>query len=219
MLPRGRFVCHYAPLNPAFSDAEFTAHLTRLRPRAVIVPERSFEGVRDCATALGIDIIDLVSRVTDPAGTFSLVRQGDSLVPPRNPEWNTADDYALVLLTSGSTVEPKAVPLRVRHLLAYARASGEHYGLGPTDRCLHVMPMFHGHGLKSSLFVPLVNGSGVIISPDFDVATFFQQMKALRPTSYWLRRRSTRPSMDGSTRSATAWARGSRLTTWDPRMR
>jgi len=46
------------------------------------------------------------------------------------------------------------------------------------------MPMFHGHGLKSSLFVPLVNGSGVIISPDFDVASFFQQMKALRPTWY-----------------------------------
>ena len=77
----------------------------------------------------------------------------------------------------------EAVPLRVRHLLAYARASGEHYGLVPTDRCLHVMPMFHGHGLKSSLLVPLANGSGVIISPDFDVATFFQQMKALRPTS------------------------------------
>ena len=174
----------YVPLNPAFSDAEFTAHLTKLRPRAVIVPERSFDGVRNCATALGIGVIDLVSRITDRAGTFSLVRQGDPSAPPREPEWNAADDYALVLLTSGSTVEPKAVPLRVRHLLAYARVSGEHYRLVPTDRCLHVMPMFHGHGLKSSLLVPLVNGSGVIISPDFDVATFFQQMKSLRPTWY-----------------------------------
>jgi len=174
----------YAPLNPAFSDAEFTAHLSKLRPSAVIVPEGSFNGVRDCATALGIGVIDLVSRITDRAGTFSLVRQDGSPVPPRTAEWNTADDYALVLLTSGSTVEPKAVPLRVRHLLAYARASGEHYGLVPTDRCLHVMPMFHGHGLKSSLLVPLANGSSVIISPDFDVATFFQQMRALRPTWY-----------------------------------
>jgi thioesterase domain-containing protein len=99
-------------------------------------------------------------------------------------EWNTAEDFALVLLTSGSTAEPKAVPLRVRHLLAYARVSGAHYGLGTNDRCLHIMPMFHGHGLKSCLLVPLANGSGVIVSPDFDVPMFFQLLNAMRPTWY-----------------------------------
>jgi acyl-CoA synthetase (AMP-forming)/AMP-acid ligase II/thioesterase domain-containing protein/acyl carrier protein len=194
VLPRGpeTAVCYlgvascatYIPLNSEFSEAEMTRYLTQLRPAAVIVQEGRFDDARRCAVALGVGVINLVSRTTDVAGMFSLARQEGPLGPPRRPIWNGADDYALVLLTSGSTAKHKAVPLRVRHLLAYALAGGKHYALGPTDRCLHVMPMFHGHGLKSSLLVSVANGSGVIISPHFDVPTFFQQMKALRPTWY-----------------------------------
>jgi acyl-CoA synthetase (AMP-forming)/AMP-acid ligase II/thioesterase domain-containing protein/acyl carrier protein len=174
----------YVPLNPDFSESEFTSYLTQLRPAALIVPEGHGRAARACASALGIRVVDLVARMSDPAGTFSLVSRDARDVPRRIGGWNADDDIALVLLTSGSTAEPKAVPLRVRHLIAYARMSGEHYALGPGDRCLHVMPMFHGHGLKSCLLVPLANGSGVIASPDFDIPTFFQQMNAMRPTWY-----------------------------------
>ena len=174
----------YVPLNPDASETEFTRDFTRLRPAALIVPEGHARVARGCARVLGIPIIDLVSRVSDPAGTFSLRGAAGAGTPGPVRGWNSAEDIALVLLTSGSTAEPKAVPLRVRHLLAYARAAGEHFALTSEDRCLHVMPMFHGHGLKSSLLVPLANGSGVITSPDFDVPTFFEQLKAMRPTWY-----------------------------------
>src|SRR6185295_17910349 len=76
------------------------------------------------------------------------------------------------------------VPVRQRTLLAYARAAGAHFQLDVTDRGLHVMPMFHGHGLKSSLVVPLANGSGVICSDGFDLPSFFRQLVEFRPTWY-----------------------------------
>jgi acyl-CoA synthetase (AMP-forming)/AMP-acid ligase II/thioesterase domain-containing protein len=176
----------YVPLNPDYTEAEFAAYLTKLRPKAVILPEGGGRTARRCAESLGLSIIDLVTETTRPAGSFRMLLPGG---PPGRPDpktagWNGPDDLALVLLTSGSTSEHKLVPLRVRHLLAYAQAAGKHYGFGPGDRCLHVMPMFHGHGLKSSLLVPLANGSSVICPPSFDIPSFFQQMRALRPTWY-----------------------------------
>ena len=185
-------VCHLGvsmcamcmPMDPDFSEAEFTRYLTQLRPAAMIVAEGHSRAARACATALGIRVIDLVSRSSDPAGTFSLVSPEGLDGPRRVGQWNTAEDMALVLLTSGSTAAPKAVPLRVRHLIAYARVFGDHYALSAHDRCLHVMPMFHGHGVKSGIIVSLLNGSGVIASPGFDVPTFFQQMQSMRPTWY-----------------------------------
>ena len=75
----------YVPLNPAFSHAEFTANLTKLRPSAVIVPERRFDGVRDCATALeSTTSISLHGLPIEPGRSRSCTRR--YLLPPRNPD-------------------------------------------------------------------------------------------------------------------------------------
>ena len=60
------------------------------------------------------------------------------------------------------------------------------------------MPMFHGHGLKSSFLVPLVCGSGVICSGEFDIPSFFRQMiESLRDVVF-------RGIVDSSCRSCNA---------------
>jgi len=196
ILPRGpeTAICYlgvaacaiYVPLNPDFTESEFTAHLTRLRPKAVILPHGGGDVARRCAERLELAVVDLVAETTRPAGWFHLEPTGRPIAAPdsKTLAWNGEDDVALVLLTSGSTSDHKLVPLKVRHLLAYAQAAGKHYGLGSRDRCLHVMPMFHGHGLMSSLLIPLANGSGVICSPHFDIPSFFEEMRTLRPTWY-----------------------------------
>jgi len=172
----------YAPLNPDYTEAEFRAYLTKLRPKAIILPAGNKGAARSSAEALDITVIDLAADSAKPAGSFSLLSRaiGRSI----SPEWNGAEDLALVLLTSGTTSEQKLVPMRQRHLLAYADSLAKHYGLGASDRCLHVMPMFHGHGLKSTLMAPLASGSGVICSREFDIPSFFEQMRLLRPTWY-----------------------------------
>ena len=172
----------HVPLNPDYTGAEFAKYFSRLRPKALILPADDRSAARDCAAMLGIPVIDLVIDAAQAAGTFSLTSRESAR--PAAGAWNTQDDVALVLLTSGITSEPKLVPMRQRHLLAYARASREHYRLTSADRGLHVMPMFHGHGLKSSLFVPLACGSGVVCAPGFDIPSFFRQIAEFRPTWY-----------------------------------
>jgi acyl-CoA synthetase (AMP-forming)/AMP-acid ligase II len=172
----------HVPLNPAYSEAEFARYLAKLRPVALIVAAHDMGAARRSAVALGIPVIDLVPAAGLASGSFTLCH-----LDRREPvarAWNTADDVALVLLTSGTTSEQKFVPIRQRHLLAYARASADHYRLDARDRGLHVMPMYHGHGLKSSLLAPLACGSGVIVSHEFSVASFFRQMTELHATWY-----------------------------------
>ena len=170
------------PLNPAYSEDEFDRYLRHIRPRALIVGEGSGGVARRVAVSLGIAIVDLVTSPGQPCGVFTL--RSDHHGTSAQPEWGGADDTAFILLTSGSTGRARLVPLRQRILLTYARAMQTYYNLGSTDRCLHVMPMFHGHGVKSSLLNPLIAGGGVVCPDRFDVTTFFACLEAFRPTWY-----------------------------------
>ena len=172
----------HVPLNPEYSESEFTRYLGQLRPSALIVDTADLGRARHAASALGIMIVELVRADDGVAGDFEL--RFPDCGSPIAREWNTAEDFGLVLLTSGTTSGSKLVPIRHRHLLAYARAGREHYRLQSGDRGLHVMPMFHGHGLKSALLVPLASGSGVICSLGFDMPAFFRQLVELRATWY-----------------------------------
>ena len=60
-----------------------------------------------------------------------------------------ADDVALFLHTSGTTSRPKGVPLNQGNLVASLANIAATYELGPKDRSLLVMPLFHVHGLMA----------------------------------------------------------------------
>ena len=46
--------------------------------------------------------------------------------------------------------------------------------LGPTDRCLLILPLFHVNGILVSVLMPLLAGASVVIGDRFDPATFFE---------------------------------------------
>jgi acyl-CoA synthetase (AMP-forming)/AMP-acid ligase II/thioesterase domain-containing protein/acyl carrier protein len=171
----------YAPLNPEYAEDEFDRYFARLRPVAVIVPADAGTAVRNSATRSRIRIIELVG-MDSAAGEFELrcsVASGCA-----EPRWGTSEDLALILLTSGMTDQPKVVPMKHRHLIAHSRASRSHFGISRDDRYLHVMPMFHGHGIKSGLVLPMLAGSGVICAPRLDAASIFMSMATMGATWY-----------------------------------
>ena len=172
----------YIPLNPDLTEEEFSRYLSRIRPKAVIVPAGSGEAARQAANLHGIMIIELLPDAKGPAGSFTLEQGTAGLC--HLPQWNRADDIAFILPTSGTTSEQKLIPTKQHHMLALSQAAQKHFNLGPSDRCLHIMPMFHGHGLESSLLVPLIIGSGVICPEVFDIPSFFDCVKQFEPTWY-----------------------------------
>ncbi|MGH6717778.1 MAG: acyl--CoA ligase [Alphaproteobacteria bacterium] len=168
-----------APLNPAYTADELAFYLDDLGARAVLVRAGDDGPARRVARARGIAVIELTESPADPAGLFTL---GGVHAPANRPGPGEADDVALILHTSGTTSRPKMVPLTQRNLAASARNVVATLGLGPADRCLQVMPLFHIHGLVATLLAPLAAGGSVACSGGFNALRFFAQLDQLRPT-------------------------------------
>jgi acyl-CoA synthetase (AMP-forming)/AMP-acid ligase II len=90
----------------------------------------------------------------------------------------------MILHTSGTTSRPKRVPIRHRNLATSAHNIGRTYGLGPTDRTLCVMPLFHIHGIVASLLSTLASGGTVICPPGFDGLKFWGWVEQFKPSWY-----------------------------------
>ncbi|SNZ04943.1 O-succinylbenzoic acid--CoA ligase [Natronoarchaeum philippinense] len=76
-------------------------------------------------------------------------------------------DVRVLLSTSGTTGEPKVVPLTAGNLLASAVASAFRLGVLPDDRWLCCLPMYHMGGLAPVLRSTLY-GTTVVLQSEFD---------------------------------------------------
>jgi acyl-CoA synthetase (AMP-forming)/AMP-acid ligase II len=91
---------------------------------------------------------------------------------------------ALILHTSGTTSRPKIVPLSHRNVCASARNISQTLQLTESDIELHIMPLFHIHGLIAGVLAPMAVGSQMFCTPGFNALKFFGWMKECKPTWY-----------------------------------
>jgi len=89
-----------------------------------------------------------------------------SPAPLPSVSWSLSDTQ-LVVFTSGTTGDPKAVRLTTGNLLASAAASAFRLGFDPGDRWLVTLPLHHAGGLSPVLRMP-VYGMTVVLRREFD---------------------------------------------------
>jgi len=171
-----------APLNPAYRREEFGFYLDDLQASALLIADGMDSPARDVARERGIRIVEVGLPPNAAAGVFSL----DGVVPtgPGSTVSPGPDATALVLHTSGTTSRPKLVPLTHGNLIASALAVAATLQLGPADRCLNVMPLFHIHGLVAAVLGSLAGGGSVVCTPGFLAPRFFSWLKTHQPTWY-----------------------------------
>lgn len=170
------------PLNPRHSQSELEHYFGRIKPNAVVVPRAEDGPARRAAVSYGAQLMELAIDDAAPAGHLDW--SGGALRDASDTGWNNGEDIALILLTSGTTARPKLVPNRLGALLHYAESMKRLYRLSKEDRSLHLMPMYHGHGLKSGILNPIFAGSSIVCLPDFEVDAFFEYLDSFRPTWY-----------------------------------
>ena len=85
------------------------------------------------------------------------------------------DDLALLMYTSGTTGRPKGVMLTQANLAANARAIAAEHALGPADRVLGVLPLYHINAFAVTMLAPLASGGSVAMAPRFSAARFWDQ--------------------------------------------
>jgi len=76
------------------------------------------------------------------------------------------DDHVVVLFTSGSEREPKAVPLTHRNVMANIEGFRQVLDLGPADVILGNLPLFHVFGFTTNLWLPIISGMTVVTHPN-----------------------------------------------------
>lgn len=170
-------VASAAPLNPKYRADEFSFYYEDTNAKALLVLPGTLEAAR-AALLPGMRLIEVLPDpdhgiVLDlPAAPF----QADQAAQP--------DDVAMILHTSGTTSRPKRVPIRHRNLATSATNIIETYQLGPADRALCVMPLFHIHGIVASLLSTLASGGTLICPSGFDALRFWGWVEAYQPTWY-----------------------------------
>ena len=91
-------------------------------------------------------IIELSPRPEAGAGLFYL--KGEEQPSVSHGGFAQAENVALILDTSGTTLRPKMVPLTDSNLLASAGNIAATLQLTAEDRCLNIMPLFYIHGRR-----------------------------------------------------------------------
>ncbi len=164
-----------APLNPSYTRDEFAFYMEDLGAKLLIAGADT--PARAAAESLGIRVVGI--EAGEAAGDISLKD-----APEGEARRNGPDDVALVLHTSGTTSRPKIVPLTSRNVTASAANIAATLTLGPDDRCLNIMPLFHIHGLIAAVLSSLSAGASISCTPGFDALKFFGWLSEVKPTWY-----------------------------------
>jgi long-chain acyl-CoA synthetase len=111
----------------------------------------------------------------------SLSARGNGPGPAPRPD---SSALALLIYTSGTTGVPKGVMLDHANIDAMADMGRQALDIGPTDRCLLILPLFHVNGIVVSVLMPLLAGASVVIADRFTPNTFFDVVEHHRPTYF-----------------------------------
>ena len=176
------FCC--VPLNPNYTAVEFENIFRQLDINALITLEGFFSQAYQVAENLGVKLIEINSSTED--GNFQLRwnKQTVKNNPPRVTAATKSDDISLLLQTSGSTSQPKTVPLSHNNMLASTHKLARSLELNCNDRCLHMLPMFHIGAIVDLLLTPLSVGSSVVIAPSMDAKSIYLLIEKFQPTWY-----------------------------------
>ena len=138
------------PLNPTYTDREVAFYLNDAKPKLAVV---AAAGAAPTGQAL-------------PAAHIRAAL--DAAAPAPLPAWLDPETVALICYTSGTTGRPKGAVITHRNLGATVRALHTAWRWGRGDHLLHVLPLFHIHGLFVAMHGALYAGATTTWMDRFD---------------------------------------------------
>ena len=161
----------FLPLNAAYTDPEVQWIVDDAAPAAVVrEPSRTpLSGRHRFFTLDGDGGGSFAEAVASGHGG-----PGETLVSSKSPM--QPSDLACLLYTSGTTGRPKGAMLTHANLASNAWVLRRAWGFVPEDRLLHVLPVFHAHGLFVACNTVLASGASMTWLPRFEPDVVFASM-------------------------------------------
>ena len=161
-----RFGTIYVPLNPAFQKDELSYFIDDAEPSLFIC---SFKNKQIIDNLIQEKNLEISLETLNPEGNGSIQKKIKNFEPLFHTVYRNENDIACILYTSGTTGRPKGAMLSHKNLLVNGLALREYWGFTENDTLLHMLPIFHCHGLFFACHCVLLSGSRMIFLPKFDV--------------------------------------------------
>jgi HIP---CoA ligase len=182
------------PLNTWYRGQELLAVARRARLRAIITQDETFgfkSGQQAAAMGeyLGVERDYLGSFLwprgaAGPAGLPAVPDPAAPLDVLRDSPVREHDD-ALLLFTSGSSAEPKAVRLTQGGLVRTAHAVGERQGIHEDDRFWFTSPLFFVFGCANALPNALTHAATLCLQERFEASSALEFIERHRCSVYY----------------------------------
>lgn len=140
----------YVPLNTAYTEREVQAFLDDAEPVVFVHEDGKATGDADAAVTMN-----------------ELAHAADEAEPWMGVETRLADDLAAMLYTSGTTGRSKGAMLTHANLTSNALSLHAIWRFTPGDVLLHILPIYHVHGLFVALHTAMLNASTVLFCERF----------------------------------------------------
>lgn len=141
--------CPVLPLNEKYTESEVLFYLQDIEPKLAIL-------------------------LVEPKDWKGQILSPDSCVEAQNcqestlPEPSEPNDLALFLYTSGTTGKPKGAMISHANILACLQGLHKAWHWDSSDILLHLLPLFHVHGLVVAQFAALYAGAKTIMMKRFE---------------------------------------------------
>ena len=153
----------YLPLNTSYTAYELEYFISNAQARLVVVDEKAKQAVTPIAEAQGANLLtlnadesgSLPALAEQQAAQFEAVARG-------------SEDLAAILYTSGTTGRSKGAQLCHRNLHSNTEVLRDFWQFKEDDVLLHMLPIYHTHGLFVACNLLAMVGGSMIFLPKFD---------------------------------------------------
>lgn len=155
----------FLPLNTAYRPSEIEYFLDNAKPAVVVCDPANLDWMTQVAQASGVAHV----MTLDEQGQGSLTQAAQSQPATFEDAAMGDDELAAILYTSGTTGRSKGAMLTHRNLVSNAQTLHQYWGWSNQDVLLHMLPIFHIHGLFVACHGALHAGARMMWLPKLDV--------------------------------------------------
>lgn len=159
----------FLPLNYEYSNDELLYFFQDAKPKLVVCDPRK----RDAINLLN-KLNNYIIKTMDDTGSGTLLEQLNNQSTFHEICSVNPDATAVILYTSGTTGKPKGAMITHKGLISNALDLVKIWDISSQDTVLHMLPMFHVHGLFFALHTALLGQAKIILLPKFQTDMFFK---------------------------------------------